>query len=120
MQSGSLPSTTRSHSARRIIARVPRQRYIARMRFEKVWIEQCGATKAIRRRFGAESALDYLIGEKLMMFADGATHDPRFARELPRFLAAVWELFNQYEIAGYLASRKPAMRRRLQGLLYIR
>jgi hypothetical protein len=35
------------------------------MRFEKVWIEQCRATRAIKRRFGAESALDYLIGEKL-------------------------------------------------------
>lgn len=44
------------------------------MRFEKVWTEQCRATKAIRRRFGAKSALDYLIGEKLMMFADAIDH----------------------------------------------
>jgi hypothetical protein len=35
------------------------------MRFEKIWVEQCRATKAIKRRFGATSALDYLIGEKL-------------------------------------------------------
>src|SRR4051794_8007647 len=54
------------------------------MRFEKVWIEQCRATKAIRRRFGAKSALDYLIGEKLLMFADAAKDDPTFAKELPR------------------------------------
>jgi len=31
------------------------------MRFEKVWVEQCKATRAIRRRFGAASARDYLI-----------------------------------------------------------
>jgi hypothetical protein len=53
-------------------ARVPLQRYVSRMRSEKVWIEQCRATVAIRRHFGAESALDYLIGEKLMMYADAA------------------------------------------------
>jgi hypothetical protein len=90
------------------------------MRFEKVWIEQCRATRAIRRRFGAASALDYLIGEKLIMFANAAKDDPKFAKELPRFLAAVWRMFNQYEIAGYVASKKPATRRSLQQLLYLR
>ena len=90
------------------------------MRFEKVWIEQCRATKAIKRRFGAKSALDYLIGEKLMMFADAAKRDPKFAKELPRFLAAVWQMFNEYEITGYIASRKPATRRTLRQLLYLR
>ena len=59
------------------------QRYIAHMQFEKVWIEQCRATRTIKRRFGAKSALDYLIGEKLMVFADAAKHDPAFAHELP-------------------------------------
>lgn len=90
------------------------------MRFEKIWAEQCRATKAIRRRFGAKSALDYLVGEKLMTFADAAKDDPEFARELPRFLAAVWHVFNEYEIAGYVASRKPAARKRLRQLLYLR
>ncbi len=76
------------------------------MRFEKVWIEQCRATKTIKRRFGAKSALDYLIGEKFVSFADDAREHPEFAKELPRFLAAVWQTFNEYEIAGYIASRK--------------
>lgn len=40
------------------------------MRFEKIWIEQCRATRAIRRRFGVKDALDYLVGEKLRMFVD--------------------------------------------------
>lgn len=90
------------------------------MRFEKVWIEQCRATKAIKRRFGATNALDYLIGEKLISFADAAKKDPAFARERPKFLAAVWQMFNQYEITGYVATRKPAARKALRQLLYLR
>jgi hypothetical protein len=79
--------------------------YIPRMRFEKVWVDQCRATKAIKRRFGAKSALDYLIGEKLIAFADAACAHPAFARELPKFLAAIWHTFNEYEIAGYASGR---------------
>ena len=83
-------------------------------------MDQCRATRAIKRRFGAKSALDYLIGEKLLMFADAAEHCPTFAPELPKFLAAVWRVFNQYEIAGYVASQKPTARRTLRRLLYLR
>ena len=90
------------------------------MRFERIWVEQCRATRAIKRRFGAKSALDYLIGEKLITFADAARYEPAFAKELPRFLAAVWRLFNEYEIAGYVASRRPTARKRLRQLLYLR
>jgi hypothetical protein len=61
-----------------------------------------------------------LVGEKLTVFADAAKDDLAFARELPRFLATVWHIFNEYEIAGYVASRKPAARRTLRQLLYLR
>lgn len=47
-----------------------------------------------------------------------AGHDAAFARELPRFLAAVWRVFNEYELAGYVAMQKPAVRRQLRTLLY--
>ena len=87
------------------------------MRFEKIWVEQCQATRAIKRRFGAKSALDYLIGEKLLTFAKVARDHPEFAAELPKFLAAIYRVFNQFEIAGYVASRKPAARRVLRQLL---
>jgi hypothetical protein len=90
------------------------------MRFEKIWVKQCSATKGIKRRFGAESALDYLIREKLIMFADEAERRPEFARELPRFLAGIWQVFNKYELAGYVASQKPAARKRLRRLLYMK
>jgi hypothetical protein len=89
------------------------------MRFEKIWVNQCRATKRIRRHFGTESALDYLIGEKLVTFAQAAEHHPEFAKELPRFLAAVWQVFNKYELAGYVASQKPATRKQLRRLLYL-
>ena len=96
------------------------ERYSRRVRFEKIWVEQCRATRGIKRRFGAKSALDYLIGEKLVTFAAVAHDHPEFAQELPRFLAAVWRVFNEYEIAGYVATRRPAARSSLRRLLYIR
>lgn len=70
------------------------------MHFEKVWVQQCRATRGIRRQFGIESALDYLVGEKLLTFAEVADERSEFASELPRFLAAVWRQFNKYELAG--------------------
>ena len=90
------------------------------MRFEKIWVKQCRATKGIKRRFGAKSALDYLISEKLVMFAEAAESRLEFAKELPRFLAAIWQVFNQYELAGYVASLKPAARKQLRRLLYLK
>jgi hypothetical protein len=42
------------------------------------------------------------------------------SKELPRFLATVWQVFNEYEIAGYVASRRPVARKRLRQLLYLR
>jgi hypothetical protein len=70
---------------------------------EKIWVSQCKATKSIKRRFGAKSALDYLIGEKLTTFAEEADRRPECERELPKFLAGIWQVFNEYEIAGYVA-----------------
>jgi predicted nucleic acid-binding protein len=51
-------------------------------------------------------------------FAGAARHDAAFARELPRFLAAIWRVFNEYELAGYVAMQKPTVRRQLRALLY--
>ena len=42
------------------------------------------------------------------MFAEEAEFRSEFARELPRFLAAIWQVFNQYELAGYVTSQRPA------------
>ena len=90
------------------------------MQLHKIWRKQCCATRTIRRRFGLKNALDYLVREKLLSFAEAAEQHPEFAAELPRFQAAVWEVFHPYELAGYLASLRPMTRKKLQKLLYVR
>jgi len=70
--------------------------------YHKIWIEQCAATEDIRERFGLESALDYLIGEKLFSFVEAAEQDPLFAQELPFFVAEIRKLFTAGEIRAYL------------------
>ena len=70
--------------------------------FHKIWIEQCAATEEIRERFGLESALDYLIGEKIFSFVMAAERDPDFAAELADFVAEIRRLFTAREIRSYL------------------
>jgi hypothetical protein len=86
----------------------------------KIWKKQCEATRTIGRRFGLKNALDYLVREKLLNFAEAAEQHAEFAAELPRFLADVWGVFHPYELAGYLASLRPMTRKKLQKLLYVR
>jgi hypothetical protein len=47
----------------------------------------------------------------LLNFASEAERSLKFAAELPRFQAAVWNIFNPYEFTGYLAGLKPSARR---------
>jgi len=68
----------------------------------KIWIEQCAATEDVRQRFGLESALDYLIGEKLFSFVGASEQDPEFAEQLPAFVAEIQRLFTAGEIGAYL------------------
>ncbi len=87
------------------------------MSAHRIWIEQCQAAQAIRERFGARSALDYLVGEKLVGFAARAKTRREFSHELPRFKAAVWTVFEAHEIDDYLSGFKPALRENLRKLL---
>jgi hypothetical protein len=68
-----------------------------------IWMEQCEAAHAIKSRFGVTDAFDYLVGEKLMNFANAAADHPEFARELPRFVSEVRHLFTPDEIGVHLA-----------------
>jgi hypothetical protein len=90
------------------------------MRPHKLWIQQCRVTPQLRRRYGAKSALDYLLGEKLLAFSEEARHRAEFAQELPRFLAAIGNVFNPYELSGYIASQRPRTRQVLRSLLFLR
>jgi hypothetical protein len=71
-------------------------------RFQDIWKQQCVAARGIRIQHGILSALDYLIGEKLLTYADTAAVKPEFARELPRFVAEVRDVFSGEEIRHYL------------------
>jgi hypothetical protein len=71
-------------------------------KFQDIWKEQCAAARSILARFGTLSALDYLIGEKLVTYAETAVTRPEFARELPRFVAEIRTIFNPDEIMHYL------------------
>ena len=71
-------------------------------KFQDIWKEQCVAACSVRAQHGILSALDYLIGEKLLTYAEMAVTRPEFARELPRFVAEVRDIFNGQEIKHYL------------------
>jgi hypothetical protein len=71
-------------------------------RYQDIWKEQCDAARGVRERFGVVSALDYLIGEKLIIYAETAVTRPEFARELPRFVAEIRRIFGAEEIRLYL------------------
>jgi hypothetical protein len=68
----------------------------------KIWIEQCEATSVIRQRYGLKAAFDYAVAEKLLNFASAASQHPSFARELPRFVAQVRQLFTPEEIRTHI------------------
>ena len=68
----------------------------------KIWIEQCEAAEAIRLRYGVKAAFDYVVAEKLLNFAEAAARYPQFARELPRFVSRVREMFTPREIHTHI------------------
>ena len=71
--------------------------------FHKIWIEQCEAARDIRVRYGLKASFDYVVAEKLLMFAETAVGRPEFARELPQFVASVRGLFTPDELKIHLA-----------------
>jgi hypothetical protein len=75
---------------------------MAEHKFHEIWREQCAAARSVRVQHGILSALDYLIGEKLLTYAETAVTRPEFARELPRFVAEVRDIFSGEEIRHYL------------------
>jgi hypothetical protein len=76
------------------------------------WAEQCTAAKHIKERFGVEAALEYVVGEKLLVFVGLAERDPESATALPRFAAQIKQLFTDAELGEYLdrLPRHPRLR----------
>ncbi|MCB9878975.1 MAG: hypothetical protein H6835_15375 [Planctomycetes bacterium] len=74
--------------------------------FHLIWRDQCDAAEGIRERFGARKALGYLIGEKLVNYANAAMTDRDFAAELPKFACVVRDMFTTEELRDYLDNVK--------------
>ena len=71
--------------------------------FQKICIDQCEAARDIRLRYGPKAAFDYVVAEKLFIFAETAGRQPEFARELPQFVARVRGLFTPEELKIHIA-----------------
>jgi hypothetical protein len=76
----------------------------------EIWVDSCRATADIQAQYGPDAAIDYLVGDKLMAFAQmGDTH-PEFLGELPAFSARIRELFNREDIEAHFARADDASR----------
>jgi len=76
-------------------------------RAQTLWKSQCGVVPSIREKHGLQAALDYLVSEKLLTFAEAAVSRPDFAHELPVFVAEIRRLFTPDEIKEHLAILVP-------------
>jgi hypothetical protein len=76
---------------------------MSQIQFERKWIAQCEAARRVKERFGLFNALDYLIGEKLLNFAETAESQTEFAQELPEFVHEIREVFSVRETGAYVA-----------------
>ena len=74
--------------------------------WHRKWMEQCDAAETIKLRYGLEAAFDYVIAEKLLNFVEAAARHPEFARELPRFVSRVRQMFTAQELQAQLARIK--------------
>ena len=70
--------------------------------WHEVWREQCEAAGSIRLQYGIASAFDYVVGEKLLTFAEAAEEHPEFARALPQFVSEIRRMFTAEEIEEHL------------------
>jgi len=76
---------------------------VSNREFHKVWMAQCEAAGDVRLRHGPKAAFDYVVAERLLMFAEPAARRPESARELPRFVAGVRGLFTPEELQTHIA-----------------
>jgi hypothetical protein len=71
---------------------------------DQLWQEYCDVAPGIRERYGVASALSYVVGEKLMMFAQTAETNDEFRAQLPAFCNRIRSLFTELEIERYFES----------------
>jgi hypothetical protein len=69
----------------------------------EIWVEQCEAARTINERYGLKAAFDYIVGEKLINYAEAALQHPQFARALPQFVSEIRRMFTPEDLRTYLA-----------------
>src|SRR5216684_962564 len=74
---------------------------MAKVQFERIWIEQFPAARRVKSHFGLANALDYLIGEKLLNFTQVAERRAEFMQELPDFLQEIRAVFSLEKTSEY-------------------
>jgi hypothetical protein len=72
------------------------------------WQDYCAVAPGIRSQFGLSAALQYVVGEKLMAFAQTAETSEAFRAELPAFCDGVRKLFTKDEIAKHFEATNSA------------
>ena len=72
----------------------------------KIWAGQCDAAKRIEDDFGVGQAIDYLVGEKSLIFLEAAGTDAEFRAEIPSFAAEVRTIFERWQLAEYLETAR--------------
>jgi hypothetical protein len=65
------------------------------------WQDYCKVAPEIRERHGLAAAIEYVVGEKLMAFAQSAETDEVFRAELPAFCKKIRQLFTMAEIERF-------------------
>jgi hypothetical protein len=72
----------------------------------KIWIEQYESAEQIEDEFGTQKALEYLVGEKFLNFLEAAETNADFRSEIPKFVAKIKTIFEQWQLTQYLATGK--------------
>ena len=67
----------------------------------EIWTSQCEAARNIREDFGAEKAMGYLIGEKLLNFLEAAETNAEWRAEIPNFIDEIKDIFEPWESAEF-------------------
>jgi len=80
------------------------------IRFQDIWQDQIRAAVDIRDRYGLMAAFDYIVGEKLINYAEAARERPEFARELPKFVMSIRDLFSRQDIQCNISRFQLALR----------
>ena len=67
-------------------------------KLQDIWREQCEAARGVSEQHGVVAALDYLLAEMLMTYAELAVTRPEFARGLPRIVGEIRNIYSAEEI----------------------